>query len=344
MNIILDAYGGDNAPLEVIKGAAMAVREYGVQVTLCGRQDDILSAAEASGIPLTNLEGIKIAPASQVLPMDVDPTEVLSSYSGSSMAVGLKLLADGRGDAFVTAGNTGAVVVGSSLVVKRIRGIKRAAIATVVPTTQSPYLLMDSGANAECRPEMLQQFGIMGSAYMSKVLNTENPRVGVVNIGTEDNKGLELQIEAGKLLRSSPVNFIGNIEARELPLGGCDVAVCDGFTGNVILKLTEGMGKWISVELKKILLKNLSTKLAGALIKDGVDNFRKQMDYTEYGGAPLLGIAKPVIKAHGSSNDKAFKNAIRQAKLMVENQMIDTITEGLAALKTRQEEQENAHE
>ncbi len=344
MNIILDAHGGDNAPLEVIKGAAMAVREYGVQVTLCGREDDILNAAEQSGIPLANLEGIKIAPAAQALPMDVDPTEILSNYANSSMAVGLKLLAEGRGDAFVTAGNTGAVVIGASLLVKRLKGIKRAAIATLIPTMERPYLLIDSGANAECRPEMLQQFGIMGSAYMSKVLDIQNPRVGLINIGTEENKGTELQMEAGKLLQASPIHFIGNVEARELPLGGCDVAVCDGFTGNVILKLTEGMGKWMSAELKKILFKNLSTKLAALLVKGGLEDFRKQMDYTEHGGAPLLGITKPVIKAHGSSNDKAFKNAIRQAKLMVENQMIDTIAEGLAALKAQEGGRKEADE
>jgi len=344
MNIILDAHGGDNAPLEVIKGAAMAVREYGVQVTLCGRQDDILAAAEQSGIPLANLEGIKIAPAAQAMPMDVDPTDIVGNYANSSMAVGLKLLAEGRGDAFVTAGNTGAVVVGASLFVKRLKGIKRAAIATLIPTMERPYLLIDSGANAECRPEMLQQFAIMGSAYMSKVLGVENPRVGLVNIGTEENKGTSLQLEAFKLLQASPINFIGNVEAREIPLGGCDVAVCDGFTGNVILKLTEGMGKLMSSELKKILLKNTGTKLAALMVKGGVDNFRKKMDYTEHGGAPLLGISKPVIKAHGSSNDKAFKNAIRQAKQMVENQMIATIAEGLASLKAQEGEQKNTDE
>jgi glycerol-3-phosphate acyltransferase PlsX len=191
---------------------------------------------------------------------------------------------------------------------------------------------------------MLQQFAIMGSAYMSKVLGVENPRVGLVNIGTEENKGTSLQLEAFKLLQASPINFIGNVEAREIPLGGCDVAVCDGFTGNVILKLTEGMGKLMSSELKKILLKNTGTKLAALMVKGGVENFRKKMDYTEHGGAPLLGISKPVIKAHGSSNDKAFKNAIRQAKLMVENQMTATIAEGLASLKAQEGEQKNTDE
>jgi glycerol-3-phosphate acyltransferase PlsX len=195
------------------------------------------------------------------------------------------------------------------------------------------YMLIDGGANAECRPEMLQQFGIMGSAYMEKVLNIKEPSVGIINIGTEENKGLPLQIEASRLLKASPVRFIGNVEARELPLGRCDVAVCDGFTGNVVLKLTEGMGKWISAELKKIFLKNAGTKIAALIIKDGVDGFRKSMDYTEHGGAPLLGLTRPVIKAHGSSNAHAFKNAIRQAKTMVENGVIDLIVESLKAVR-----------
>lgn len=336
MKIILDAYGGDNAPLEPLKGAALAVKEYGVEIILSGKEEELCKIAAEEGI---SLEGIEIAPAPQVMPVEVDPTEVLKSYNDSSLAVGLRWLAEGKGEAFVTAGSTGAAVVGSSLIVKRLRGIKRAALAIAIPTVKGPYLLIDGGANVECRPEMLAQFGIMGSAYMERVMEVPQPRVGVVNIGTEENKGLELQQEAVALLRNAPVNLIGYVEARDLPLGGCDVAVCDGFTGNVILKLTEGMGKWISLELKNILLKNVGTKLAAVLIKDGVQSFRKQMDYTEYGGAPLLGISRPVIKAHGSSNANAFKNAIRQAKLMVENEMIATVTQALTALKESKEEE-----
>lgn len=333
MNIILDAHGGDHAPLEVVKGAAMAVKEYGVQLTLTGREEEIRAAAQQAEV---SLEGIEVVSAPLIMPVEADPTQVLKEYADSSLAVGMTLLAEGKGAAFVTAGSTGAAVVGASLIVKRLKGIKRAALATCIPAMKTPYLLIDMGANAECRPEMLLQFGIMGSAYMSRVMKVENPRVGVVNIGAEETKGLSLQIETGKLLREAPVNFIGNVEARELPLSGCDVAVCDGFTGNVVLKLTEGMGKWISQELKNMLLKNVKTKFAALLIKDGVEGFRKQMDYTEYGGAPLLGIAKPVIKAHGSSNAKAFMNAVRQAKLMVENDMIATISQALGAMKTKE--------
>jgi len=331
MNIIIDAHGGDNAPLEAIKGARMAADEYrGVTITLCGIESQIKDMAQQHNIPL---EGLRIAPCELVMPMDGEPAEILKTYVNSSMAVGLKMLAVGEGDAFVSAGSTGALTVGSSLIVKRIKGIKRAALGIVIPTTGGCYMLIDGGANAECRPEMLQQFGIMGSAYMQKVIGLHSPRVGIVNIGTEENKGTDLQIGAAKLLKKSPVNFIGNIEAREIPLGGCDVAVCDGFTGNIILKLTEGMAKWIAVELKGILRKNLATKVAAAIIKDGVLGFRNKMDYTEYGGAPLMGIAKPVIKAHGSSNATAFKNAVRQANTMAENGMIELITEAMSSVK-----------
>ena len=342
MNIIMDAHGGDHAPTEVIKGAALAVKEYGVNITLCGNEAEIRAAADKNKL---SLEGMGIAPAAQVMPMDADPALILSEYSGSSMAVGMRLLSGGQGQAFVTAGNTGAMAMGGSIIVKRLRGIRRSALAVVIPNAKGCYLLIDCGANAECRPEMLQQFGIMGSAYMENVLGVASPRVGVINIGTEAGKGLALQIEAGALLRESPVNFIGNVEARELPFGGCDVAVCDGFTGNVALKLTEGMGKWMGAELRRILRRNIKTKFAGILILAGLTKFKASMDYTEHGGAPLLGLRQPMIKAHGSSNANAFKNAVRQARIMVESDMIAKITEGLACLKNEYNtEAEAVHE
>jgi len=331
MNIILDAHGGDHAPLEPIKGAALAVKEYGVPITLCGDEAQIRAVAQKNGV---SLEGLSFHQADKIMPMDGDPAQIVSQYAESSMAVGLGLLAQGKGDAFVSAGNTGALAVGGSVIVKRMKGIKRSALAVVIPNAKSCHMLIDCGANVECRPEMLQTFGIMGSAYMEKVHKIPKPRVGLVNIGTEDSKGLNLQIEAGKLLRKSPIHFIGNIEAREIPLGGCDVAVCDGFTGNVILKLTEGVGKWIAAELKQILFKNVGTKLAALMIKGGLQRFKDSMDYSEYGGAPLLGLKKPVIKAHGSSDADAFKNAIRQAKLMVETDMVGQVGKALAELKS----------
>lgn len=330
MNIVLDAHGGDNAPLEVVKGAVLAVEEYGVNVTLCGDEAGLRALAERNGL---SLRGINFVTASQIMPMDADPAQIMREYAESSMAVGLKLLAEGKCNAFVSAGNTGALAVGGSVIVKRMKGIKRSALAVVIPNAKGRHLLIDCGANVECRPEMLLQFGVMGSIYMEKVLSVPTPRVGLVNIGAEDSKGLSLQIEANQLLRQSPVNFIGNIEGRGVPLGECDVAVCDGFTGNVILKLTEGMGKWVSAEFKRILLKNMRTKLAALAIKDGLKSFKSSMDYTDYGGAPLLGLKKPVIKAHGSSNANAFKNAVRQAKLMAETGMIAQVESALADLK-----------
>lgn len=334
LKIIIDAYGGDNAPLEILKGTVQAVAEYGVEAVLCGREAELRELAAGCGV---SLEGISFLHADAGMPAEAEPTEILKSHSGSSMAVGMKLLAEGGGDAFVTAGSTGAAVVGASLIVKRIKGIKRPALGTVIPTSTGCYMLLDVGANTECRPEMLTQFGVMGSVYMEKLMGITNPQVGLVNIGTEDNKGLDLQVETAKLLRKAPVQFVGNVEARELPLGGCDVAVADGFTGNILLKLTEGMGKMMSVELKKILLRNAVSKVAAVFLKDGVMEFRARMDYTEYGGAPLLGIAKPVIKAHGSSNAKAVKNAVRQAKMVCERQVIDVIRASLDGLTKKVE-------
>lgn len=331
MTIIVDAYGGDNAPLEILKGTAQAVAAYGVDAVVCGDEAEMKELAEKNNISLKNCT---FAPCTHGIPVEVEPTEILKSYADSSMAVGLKLLADGGGDAFVTAGSTGAAVVGATMIVKRIKGVKRAALGTVVPCSGGCYMLMDVGANAECRPEMLMQFGLMGSVYMEKLLKVDSPRVGMVNIGAEPNKGLDLHVHAGELLRKAPVNFIGNVEARELPMGGCDVAVADGFVGNVVLKLTEGMGKFLGNEVKTLLMKN---KLAALMLKGGVAEFKAKMDYSEYGGAPLMGIAKPVIKAHGSSNAKAFMNAIRQAKLVCDNKVIDIIKRSLETIAEKQE-------
>lgn len=333
MRIIVDAFGGDNAPQAVIEGCLLAKKEYGVDLVLTGDEEKIRAAAKEMNADLT---GIQLVNAPQVMPVEADPTEILKSYSDSSMAVGLKMLSEGKGDAFLSAGSTGALVVGSTLIVKRLKGIKRAALGTVIPTMtgRGNYLLMDAGANHECRPEMLCQFGILGSVYMEKVFGVKSPKVGVVNIGAEETKGLPLQIDAGALLKKAPVNFVGNVEARGLPLGEVDVAVADGFTGNVILKLSEGLGKSFSGAIKDLFKKSLLTKIGYLCVRGGLDDFRKKMDYTEHGGAPLLGLTKPVIKAHGSSNGYAFKNAIRQAKLCCEGDMIGTMQKALEEMKT----------
>lgn len=332
MRIIVDAFGGDNAPLEIMKGCAQAVQEYGVDIIACGNEQVIRDVCGRNGI---SLDRISITHVEKVMSMEVDPTEVVKSYDDCTMAVALKMLANGEGDAFVGAGSTGAIVVGASLFVKRIKGIKRAALASIIPCRNGYYMLTDIGANTECRPEMLVQFGLMGSVYMEKIMGIDKPRVGVINIGTEASKGSELQISTNELMEHAPVNFIGNVEPRYLPYKSCDVAVCDGFTGNVVLKLTEGMGKWFAEELKGIFMKGTKSKVGYLLVKDGVGSFKKRMDYKEQGGAPLMGISRPVIKAHGSSDARAFKNAIRQAKEYTERGVISQIETSLAQLKAR---------
>lgn len=328
MKVIIDMYGGDNAPKAPILGAAMAAKELGVDIVAVGSEAEMRKICEENGI-----SGFEFIDAPLVMPVCAEPTEVMKSYKESSLAVGLRALADGRGDAFVSAGSTGAIVVGATLVVKRIKGIKRAALASVIPGLDKSYMLLDLGANVECRPEMLCQFASMGSIYMNKVEGVPNPEVGLINIGAEESKGGELQKEAYQLMKASSFNFIGNIEPRDLPKGVCDVAVADGWTGNVVLKLTEGLSSAFGKKLKGIMLRNFFTKLGALTMKKGVAEFKKSMDYTERGGAPLLGIAKPVIKAHGSSDPKAFMNAIRQAKTFYEQDVIGTISAAVAAQK-----------
>ncbi len=328
MKVIIDMYGGDNAPKAPILGAAMAAKELGVDIVAVGSEAEMRKICEENGI-----SGFEFIDAPLVMPVCAEPTEVMKSYKESSLAVGLRALADGRGDAFVSAGSTGAIVVGATLIVKRIKGIKRAALASVIPGLDKSYMLLDLGANVECRPEMLCQFASMGSIYMNKVEGVPNPEVGLINIGAEESKGGELQKEAYQLMKAASFNFIGNIEPRDLPKGVCDVAVADGWTGNIVLKLTEGLVSAFGKKLKGIMLRNFFTKLGALTMKKGVAEFKKSMDYTERGGAPLLGIAKPVIKAHGSSDPKAFMNAIRQAKTFYEQDVIGTISAAVAAQK-----------
>lgn len=328
MKVIIDMYGGDNAPKAPILGAAMAAKELGVDIVAVGNEAEMRKICEENGI-----SGFEFIDAPLVMPVCAEPTEVMKSYKESSLAVGLRALADGRGDAYVSAGSTGAIVVGATLIVKRIKGIKRAALASVIPGLDRSYMLLDLGANVECRPEMLCQFASMGSIYMNKVEGVPNPEVGLINIGAEESKGGELQKEAYKLLKESDLNFIGNVEPRDLPKGVCDVAVADGWTGNIVLKLTEGLVSAFGKKLKGVMMSSLLTKLGALTMKGALTDFKKSMDYTERGGAPLLGIAKPVIKAHGSSDPKAFMNAIRQAKAFYEQDVIGTISAAVAAQK-----------
>ncbi len=335
MRIIIDGFGGDNAPLEVIKGAVRAQEAFDVDITVVGDSEKINACAKENGIDISKL---LVYHASKVIDVCCEPSKILGEYKDCSMAVGLKLLKDGEGDAFVSGGSTGALVFGSTFIVKRLRGIKRAALATVVPTAKSPCMIIDVGANADCRPEMLVQFGIMGSAYMNKLMHIDSPRVALANIGAEPTKGRELELEAYSKLGAAPINFIGNIESRQIPLGDADVVVSDGFSGNMILKTMEGMGKFMSVSLKGMLTDSISSELGALLLRKKLSEFKAKMDYTEYGGAPLLGTARPVIKAHGSSNANAFYNAIRQAKAFVETNVIEEISSALAELKAKEGE------
>lgn len=335
MKIIVDGFGGDNAPLEVLRGCRMAADEYDAQIVLSGSEEKLRAAAEKAGI---SLEGIGILPAASVLSMEDSPRDVLRAKADSSMAVGLRAVAEGQGDAFVSAGSTGALAMGATLIVRPVKGVRRVALATVMPAKKGCYLLLDVGANVECRAEMLLQFALMGSVYMEQVLGVKNPRVGLVNIGTEETKGTKLQHEAFALLKASTCNFIGNAEARDIPFGVCDVAVADGFTGNVILKLTEGVGLVFASTFKKILTRSLLTKLGALTMMKGIAEFKKQIDYTEYGGAPFLGASKPVIKAHGSSNAVAFKNAVRQAIACAKGDISGKIEANMPAAEAPAEE------
>lgn len=327
MKIAVDAFGGDNAPLSVIRGAHDAAREYGVNIILTGDKDIIEKCAADNKI---DLAGIEIRHTDSVFDMHDKPTDILKSKRGTSLGLAMDLVANGEADAFVSAGSTGAIMAGATFIVKRIKGIERPAIGTVIPTmTDRKLLLMDAGANAECRPEMLRQFGIMASLYLENVEGINNPEIGLLNIGTEDTKGGPLQLEAYKLLKESPVNFVGNIEARELPAGVCDAVISDGFTGNVVLKLYEGVASNMMKLIKRTLMSTFRSKIAALLAKKSLYSLKDKMNYDDIGGAPLLGVKKPVIKAHGSSNADAIKNAIRQAKRCAENDVAGKISADL---------------
>ena len=316
MKIIVDAMGGDNAPAEIVKGAVEAIREFGISIILVGREDEInlcLKNEHAEDIR----EKISVVHATEVVNMEDDPTTVLRAKKDSSMSVALKLLKDGEGDACISAGSTGALLAGATLIVKRVNGIRRAALAPVLPNGGRGVMLIDCGANVECTPEYLLQFAYMGSFYAKNILGCENPRVGLLNVGSEETKGGDLQIETFGLLKSAGeegnINFVGNVEARDVFFNTVDVVVTDGFSGNILLKTTEGAGMFIMSNLKEILTANKRSKVAALTMKKRLGEFKKMVDPSEVGGTALLGITKPVIKAHGSSDARALKNAILQA-------------------------------
>ena len=338
MRIILDAMGGDNAPQAPVIGALQAAKDFGAQITLVGRGEEILSVMRSQGyndLP----EGIEIAHADEVVDMHDDPATVVRKRKNSSMMIGLKMLADGLGDAFVSAGSTGALLTGATLLVKRVKGIRRAAMGPTMPNKAGgKTVILDCGANAECTPEFLLQFGLVGSIYAKKCLGVENPKIGLLNIGTEDSKGTPLQKEAYALLKAAGdkgiINFVGNTEARDVPMGAVDVIVCDGFAGNVLLKSIEGTAMFMGSLVSRMFKKSILSKLSAALVMKDIKAFKKLLDYREIGGTPFLGIRKPVIKAHGSSDALAFRNAVRQA--METPDISKELEEGLLLLSDKE--------
>ena len=339
MKIILDAMGGDLAPAAFISGAFRAVKELSADIMLVGQGEVLLEQMRSLGysdLP----KGLEIANADDVVTMHDDPATVVHTRKNSSMVLGLKMLADGAGDAFISAGNTGALLSAATLMVKRIKGIRRAAFGPTVPTKTGRAVIIDAGANAECTPEFLLQFGCVGSLFAKKTLGLEQPRVGLLNNGAEESKGDELHKQAYVLLKEAgergTINFIGNIEARDVPLGGADVVVCDGFSGNVLLKSIEGTAMFMGSLMKKMFTKNIFTKL-GALLCGKGEDIKKMMDYREVGGTLLLGISKPVIKAHGSSDALAVFGAIRQAIQAVESGFCEDIKANISAMSLPKE-------
>lgn len=322
MKIIIDAMGGDNAPEETVKGAIAALKEYNVEIILVGDENKIKTALSSEGADMGRIE---IIHASEVITNNDHPAQAIRKKKDSSMVVGMRMLKEGNGDAFISAGNTGALLAGGLFVVGRIKGVDRPGLAPIIPGKNGPFLLMDSGANAECKTQNILQFATMGSVYMKKVFKKEYPSVGLVNIGAEEEKGTEFVKECFKLLKDSNLNFKGNVEGRDIPEGNIDVVVCDGFTGNIVLKLFEGVAGTIFDTLKEEIMSTTRTKIGGLLLKPVFKKFKKKFDYTEHGGAILLGVNGPVIKAHGSSNAKAFKNAVRQAVLCIEGGVVENI-------------------
>lgn len=335
MRIIVDAMGGDHAPGEIVKGAVDAAKaRQGLEIVLVGREQEVRAAADAcGGLPGT----VSVVNAAEVIEMHDDPATAFKKKKDSSMTVGLTMLKNGEGDAFVSAGSTGALLSAGTLLVKRVRGIRRAAMAPLLPTGGRGVVLVDCGANAECTVEYLVQFAYLGSFYASKALGIPKPRVGLLNIGTEDTKGDQLRRDTYLVLKEAGdaghLNFIGNIEAKEAVKGGCDVVVADGFSGNIMLKTVEGVGSFMGKELKGMFMKSLKTKIAALLVKSGLDAFKERLDPDTIGGTPFLGLQKPVIKAHGSSKARAIENAVYQAVKAAESNLAAEIEANIDLMK-----------
>lgn len=327
MNIVLDGMGGDNAPREIVKGACEAAAVIEDDIYIVGKPDSIEKEIKACGFEGSN---VHVVPADDVITMDDSPVKAIRRKSGSSMVVGLNMIKDGTGDVFISGGNTGALVVGSRLILGRIEGIDRPVLASIYPCMGGePSLLVDAGASSEAKAYNLLEYGLMGSIYMEHVWGRKKPRVGLVNLGVEESKGTSVIKDAHKKLKKAPINFVGNVEAREIPKGACEVIVCDGFVGNVILKLTEGVAISIFGLVKAKLMENVKSKLAAVMLKPQLKSLKKEFDYEEYGGAPVLGVNGPVIKIHGSSTANAVRNAVIKSIPYSRENVVDIIKQAM---------------
>lgn len=332
MKIVIDAMGGDNAPRSTVEGAVLALKNFPVEIVLTGDKEKIERALESYEYDKSRLE---IIHTTQKIENEDKPVKAIRSKKDSSMVVGLNLVKEKKADGIVSAGNTGALLAGGLFVLGRLKGIDRPALSSYLPTREGVSILIDAGANADCKPQNILEFGMMGSAYAQGVLKLQNPKVGIVNIGSEEGKGNELTKKAYELLKENTIdiNFVGNVEARDIPSGDVDVIVCDGFTGNVVLKLTEGVAMTMFSMLKSAFTKNTVTKLGALLSKGGLMDMKKRLDYKEYGGAPFMGVDGCLIKAHGSSDSKAIMNAVRQAIAFNEGNVLENIKSSLRKIR-----------
>lgn len=335
MKILIDVMGGDNAPQVPVEASVKAANELGVHMVLVGDTDTINKELAKYEYPKYK---ISIAHAPDVISNHEEPAKAVRQKKTASVVVAANMLKNGEGDAMLSMGSTGALLTAGLLIVGRIKGILRPALATTLPTAQGPKLLVDAGANTNCRPANLVQFGIMGDAYMKKLFNIKSPTVGLISNGEEEGKGDDLTKKTYPKMKKAPFNFIGNIEGRDVMEGNADVMVCDGFVGNVILKTVEGMGHVISDRIKGMFKKSVLTKVGALFVMNGLNDFKKSMDYREYGGAPLLGCKKLVLKGHGSSDTKAAFAAIKQAKIFIDTDVNKEIEENLKKINTEENE------
>ncbi|MEG1255225.1 phosphate acyltransferase PlsX [Clostridium sp.] len=322
MKVVVDGMGGDHSPQTIVEGCVLAQKEYDINIIITGKEELIKAELEKYEY---NKEKITVVDAREVISTNESPVKALKTKKDSSLVKALELVKNNEADAIVSAGSTGAFLAGCTLIVKRIKGISRPALAPVMPGKNGPFMIIDVGANADCKPHYLTQFAQMGKVYFENVLGVNNPTVGLINIGAEEEKGNELTKEAHKLLKEEDINFVGNVEPREIPKGEVNVLVCDGFVGNTVLKMYEGVASTILNELKDEIMSSTRTKIGGLLLKPVFGRFKKQYDYKEYGGAAFLGVNGICIKAHGSSDGKAIKNAIRLSKTYYDTKVLDKV-------------------